>query len=258
MSSIMTQLTIKGLPILGTFGKGIKGSIAFNYGSSCGPDCDRNCPLHVNSISPHAKGRDFRCYAYGVERRYDRVSLANKLRRHQVTNRSSLTALARTEYKKTRKRTKLKVKWFRFSAFGSVPNDPPPEFRPLCEDLEQDKVDVHLPVESWAKTKRYRKELRGLNIAVRRSCHTIRAFVRASIHNNPISVVAGTMKQTPRQRLTKSKVVAKMRSVVTNRKTLVCPAVAAMILRTGSKTAKCGNCVACADSQIDIVYPLTK
>ena len=112
-----------------------------------------------------------------------------------------------------------------------------------------------MPVESWAKTRRYRKELKGLKVAVRRSCHTVRAFIRASINDNPISVVAGIMAQTPRERVAESRRVAKRRSLATNRKTVVCPAVASVHLRTGSKTAKCGNCTACADSQIDIVYP---
>ena len=255
MTTIMTQLTIRGAPILGVFGKGIDGSIAFNYGESCGPDCDLNCPYHFQSISPHAKGRDNRCYAFRLEQRPDRKALSSKLHRHQVTNRDSLTSQAHTEYRRIKKRSKVKVKWFRFSAFGSVPKSPPPAFRPLCEELRADEVDVHLPVESWAKARRYRKELKGLTVAVRRSCHSVGAFVRASIHNNPLSVVVGTMAQTPRERLAQSKVVAKMRSLVTMRKTLVCPAIAAMILRTGSKTAKCGNCVACADDQIDVVYP---
>ena len=254
----MAQLTIGNAPILGVFGKGIKGSIAFNYGESCGPDCDLNCPYHFQSISKHAVAQDVRCYAYKIERRYDRVALANKLHRHQVTSRESLTLQAHAEVKKIKASKRHPITWFRFSAFGSVPNEPPRALRPLCEELEQDKIDVHLPAESWTKTRRYRKELKGLKVAVRRSCHTVRAFLRASIKDNPLSVVAGTMAQTPRERVAQSRVVAKRRSRVTNRKTVVCPAVAAIHLRPGSKTAKCGNCTACADSQIDVVYPAHK
>ena len=258
MTALLTQVSIKGSPILGVFGKGIKGSIAFNYGESCGPDCDTNCPHHADSISPHAKDSDSRCYAWKAERRFDRVNLRNKLHRHQLTNRESITTQAHTEYRRIKKRVKSKVKWFRFSAFGSVPKDVPVAFRPLCEELKADKVDIHLPVESYDKVLKYRKVLKGLNIAVRRSCATANHFIRASTRINPLSVVVGNMNQTPKERLVESLKVAKRRSKRTNRKCIVCPAIAVQVLNKGSNNAKCGNCVACALPHVDIVYPVHK
>ena len=148
MSIIMTPITIKGKPILGMFGKGIKGSIAFNYGNSCGPDCDLNCPFHIKSISLHAKSRKVRCYAYSTEHRGDRGNLLNKLDRHQSTNRDDLTASAISE---TKRIGTDKIPWIRVSAFGSVPAIPPSNFRQFCLPFADGKR-LHLPIESYAKT----------------------------------------------------------------------------------------------------------
>ncbi len=258
MMTLYTQVTIRSAPILGTFSKAKPGGVALNYGESSGPDCDTDCPYHAESTSAQAVDTDVRCYAYEVERRYDRENLRNKLHRHQVTNRESITTQAHQEVRRRIASKQRRIPWFRFSAFGSVPRIPPKAFRPLCEDLEDAQIDVHLPVESWAKTRRYRKELKGLNIAVRRSCHSVKAFLRASIRNNPISVVVGTMDQTPAERIAESKRVAAARTARTNRKTVVCPAVASTHLRTRSDKAKCGWCDACAKESIDIVYPAHK
>ena len=250
----LIQITIKSPPILGMFSKATKGAKAFNYGSSAGPDCDKCCPHHPESISAHAKSADTLCYAWKVERRHDRQQLQNKLHRHQLTNREHLTALAMAEVDKI----KSVIPWFRFSAFGSVPSLPPSNFRQLCQLLEQRNTPLHLPVESVAKTLRYRKELKGLKVAVRRSCGSVRSFVRSSIRANPLSVVAGTMQQSPSDRIVESKRVAAMRTKRTKRKTVVCPAVATIMTGNRSSKAKCGNCVACANPDIDIVYPVHK
>ncbi len=245
------KTTIQPKPILGTFGKGVKGSIAFNYGNSCGADCDLSCPYHIKSISKWAKDRKVRCYAHSTENRGDRGNLLNKLTRHQSTNRTDLTALAIAE---TERIGTDKIPWLRVSAFGSVPTIPPPNFRQFCLPFADGKT-LHLPVESYSKTVQYRKVLRGLNVAVRRSCPTVNHFIRASIQDNPVSVVVGNMDQTPRERLDESRLVAKKRSRLTNRKCIVCPAIAVQHMNKPSKKAKCGNCTACANSKIDIIYP---
>lgn len=255
MMPTYVQVTIRSAPILGGFSKARKGSKALNYGESGGPDCDTDCAMHPESTSAHARPDDVRCYAWKLEKRPDRKSLSNKLHRHQLYNRESLTALALQEVRKSPVVGKGKIPWFRFSSFGSVPGEVPKYFRQLCEELERRGIDTHLPVESYAKARKYRKVLKGLNIAVRRSCQSTSLFIRASIHNNPLSVVVGSMKQTPRERVAESKRVAKLRTLRTGKPTIVCPAIAAMHLRTGSDKAKCGWCTACADEEYDIVYP---
>ena len=251
MPQRMTQVTILGRPILGVFGKGIKGSIALNYAESCSPDCDLNCPYHFKSISKHAVNRKVRCYAHKLENRSDRRDLLSKLQRHRRTNKVSLTASAIEE---TERIGPSNIPWVRISAFGPVPPIPPDNFRQFCEPFADGK-HLHLPVESWAKTVKYRKVLEGLNVAVRRSCPTVNHFMRASIRSNPVAVVVGNMDQAPMERLTDSRQVAKRRSRRTSRKCIVCPAIAVQHNRKRSKLAKCGNCTACANPEIDIVYP---
>ena len=255
MMPVLTAVTLNGAPILGSFSKALPGGVAFNYGQSGGADCDRSCTYHPDSTSPHVSPDTMPCYAWKGEKRWDRQRLKAKQARHQATDRDELTAGAYAEVKRRRQ-----ISWFRFSAFGSCPAKPPRLFRELCEHLSGRKIGIHLPLESWAKTRRYRKELKGLKVAVRRSCQSVRAFLRASTNENPISVVAGSLSDTPRQRVAIALKLAAQRAQRTGRKCIVCPAVAVVHLRLVAPKAKCGagGCTGCANDQWDIVYPAHK
>ena len=241
-------LTIQGnAPILGTFGKSVPGGIAVNFGRSGGKHCDRGCPYHPESPQDRAK-----CYAAGCEEY--RQSLAVKLDRHESSDPAELVKVARLEI--ALKQARARVPWIRISSFGSVPHNPPEGFRELMEDAIECDTPVHFPVESPQKASTYRKCLDGLPIAVRESTYTVRRFLRA---DGPASVVGGSMgSHSPKERVKVSKRIAAIRTKRTGRKCVVCPAVAAKHLRTGSKNAKCGACTACADPLIDIVYPAHK
>ena len=247
----LVQLTKKvKRPILGEFGKAVKNGVAFNYGISGGPDCDKKCTYHPVSTSRYATAETLRCYAWNTEGAFNRKALKAKQERHQLTDRNKLTELAYKEVER-----KPVITWFRFSAFGSCPLTPPKLFRKLCKLLKARKIDIHLPLESWAKTRRYRKELGGLNIAVRRSCQSIQSFLTASIRNNPLSVVVGNKCNTRKERIRLASIVASKRAKRTGKKCIVCPAVVVSLLRINAPKAKCGSCTACADIDLDIVYP---
>jgi hypothetical protein len=242
------SLSLPQLPkrVLGEFSKGCNGSVALNFDRSGGANCDRGCPYHPQSTSAAAGGA--RCYADRVERRPDRRELAAKLDRHAAAGADAVLAAAERELAAAA----FRVPWFRISSFGSVPASPPAGLRPLLLRLIKAGTPIHLPIETAAKANRYRRALTGVGVAVRESVATMRRWRTAT---GAVSIVAGTMNQSPRERVAEAKRVAAERTARTGRRAIVCPAVAARALRTGSEKAKCGICTACADPSTDIVYP---
>jgi hypothetical protein len=241
-------LSLPQLPgrILGEFSKGCAGSVALNFDRSGGANCDRGCPYHPQSTSAAAGGA--RCYADRVERRPDRRELAAKLDRHGAAGADAVLAAAERELAAAA----FRVPWFRISSFGSVPPTPPAGLRPLLLRLIKAGTPVHFPIETGRKAARYRRALAGVGVAVRESVATMRRWRTAA---GAVSIVAGSMDQPPRKRVAEAKRVAAERTARTGRRAIVCPAVAARALRTGSEKAKCGICTACADPSTDIVYP---
>ena len=246
---MIATLTVDRRPILGTFTKALPGSAALNYGRSGGANCDTGCPYHPASTSAQAAPNAARCYAATCERRHDRQQLASKLARHESAGADAVTARADAECRARAYR----LPWFRVSAFGSVPAEPPRGFRRLLSRLHDAGTPVHLPIETARKANRYRRHLDGLGIAVRESVATRRRWKTAP---GACSIVAGSMEDRPRERVTIAKALAAERTAATGRRCIVCPAVAAMHLRTGSDRAKCGACTACADPATDVVYPV--
>ncbi len=244
---ISTPLTINGsAPVLGSFGKGIRGSVALNFGRSGGKHCDPGCSHHPDTADP-----DSLCYAYKLETRADRENLRRKLDRHDAADPEHIVTLARAELRPLYLRKA--IPWLRISAFGPVPATPPEGLRALLAEAVDHGVPVHFPIESSDKARTYREYLSGVPITVRESVHTLREWKRTP---GPVSFVAGTMKgHKPRERVALAKRIAGIRQRHTGRPCKVCPSVAAMHLRTGSDRAKCGACTLCDDPRVDIIYP---
>ena len=245
--------------LLGTFGKGIAGSISMNYSESGGSSCDTNCRLH-----PDTKRKDkvegTPCYAMRMELIYSAFHNALKTRAKKPA--WALCGQALLELQALEKRGVV-IPWFRFSVAGSVPQPDQVrqdrlfrlQFRTLVKWLVERSIPVHLPVESYNKARFYRG-LVGDLITVRESAQTETRFRRAQ---GAVSLFVG--EHLPRrQRVSKARQVAKDRREATGRKTIVCPAVThGWAVRyddmTSNPRAKCGACTACADGLVDIVYP---
>lgn len=260
------QLTVleSTRPVLGSFGKAIEGSKSLNFGLSGGNNCDRSCRYHPAHESEDQVGR---CYAYNTEVRFDRRELLKKMQRHEASNPADIVRLALREVRALRR----SIPWFRISTSGSVPQpkDATPEFvkafTELMETLEGYGIPVHFPVETAKKASFYRNFLKW-RVVVRESCQSLRRFMVAA---GATSFVAGTKEMTRTERITEAKRVAALRAKKTGRKVIVCPAVASRYIEqerlrqagkykavAGAVEAKCGNCVACAEPHMDVVYPL--
>jgi hypothetical protein len=262
MSLTLTVLNDK--PVLGSFDKAIEGAASLNFGASGGKNCDMSCKYHPKNVDG---AKDTRCYAYNTEQRFDRVELKKKLARHEDANPTEVVERAIGEVTRRRR----KISWFRFSTNGSVPKpqDCTPEFvsslRDLTQLLQDKDVPVHFPVESPSKARFYRRVL-SFRVVVRESCQNLRRFLHAA---GAVSFVAGNRTMNIRERMVEAKRLARLRTEKTGRKCVVCPAVATRYYASlkqieqtgrfrnvsGSPKAKCGNCVACAQPGVDVIYP---
>jgi hypothetical protein len=245
----------------GSFGKGLDGSIAFNFGQSGGVYCDISCVAHPDHIGPNKLQGKLACYAARLE--LQRKSMRVNLDRKQNTSPAVLCGMALLELQYMAAQGVV-VPWFRFSVSGSVPKPSQvrfdqlfrAQFRALVQWLVNYGVDVHLPLESYGKARFYRS-LVGDLITVRESAQTERRFLTAK---GAVSVVAGS--GLPRaERTAAAAKLAKQRTAASGRKCIVCPAITHGWahrydgMRKNNR-AKCGACVACADSLVDIVYPM--
>ena len=238
-------------PVLGGFGKGTPGSVALNYARSGGGNCSRGCPYHPETDSPFAADTDARCYAASCEMRPDRKPLAAKLERHETAGGDEVSERAYAEARAHR----FRFPWFRFSAFGSVPDAVPADLVRLVGSLADAGTPIHLPIEDPDRVDRYREALPD-SVAVRLSVPIADpAWMEIP---GPISTVAGSMDTAPLERLAAAKLAARARRDATGRRAVVCPAVASSTYRRRGRAVaavKCGDCVACADPSTDIVYP---
>lgn len=247
-SAQLAALTVDGTrPVLGSFGKGIKGSVSLNFGTSGGDNCPTQCPYHPQSTSDHAEPAAARCYAATCENRPDRQNLLAKLQRAEIVEGRIVIMAAIRELD----RLKNTPPWFRFSTFGSVPITPPEGLRELVQSLP--RGTVHLPIYGADTVASYRAAI-GDIVTVRESVPI--ADVLAGHHVGHVSTVVGSMEARPADRLDAAKAIQRAERA-RGRWAVVCPAIAATILRTGSKDAKCGNCRACALDIVDtILYPV--
>jgi hypothetical protein len=245
--------------VLGTFSKGTKGSVSVNFARSGGVHCDPSCVHHPQSKASHPTGA---CYAVRTEKRPDRGQLAEKLERHEALPPALIVGAALVELRQLVDRGKG-IPWIRLCTNGSLPQ---PEMatklfldqlRAFLAYAKQNGVPIHLPVETNAKARFYRRHVVGLAV-VRESLQR-----PGSNAKGPVSIVAGadivSGRNVRRRRLAAASRMAKERSEKTHRKTIVCPAVAASFLHRFEPEriakAKCGKCQACAQSHIDVVFP---
>ena len=254
----MARLRLKTGSILGTFGKGVDGSISLNFDVSGGDNCDIACPHHPDSTAENATNA---CYAARAEIRPDRSQLAAKLDRHGAMPPFLVVNRALFEIHELQ-RLGHKIPWLRISTNGSVPQPEQVDksfrecFRRLLEWCRDSGIPVHFPTETYPKTRFYRA-LCGDLVTVRESVVDEKRFLRAS---GAVSVVVGSEGSSRIERVTEARTVAQKRRERTGRKVVVCPAVlnsfaARRDPNLKNDRAKCGACTACQHEEMDIVYP---
>lgn len=245
------------MKILGTFGKGLPGSISINFGQSGGRNCDRDgCRSHPKSKrADRVEGTP--CYMVRLESLYTNVSA--KLRDVESMPPARIVGQALVELSLHKRH----IPWARISVGGSVPQPSRvrkdrlfrSQFRALCQWFKVRSIGLHFPVETYKKARFYRA-LVGDLVCVRESAQTVERFVKAK---GAVSVYCGENLPRP-LRVGYARLVAKKRTAATGRKTIVCPAITHnwAVRYSGMKpnpNAKCGGCTACADELVDIVYP---
>lgn len=253
--------------IFGSFGKGVDGSISLNFDVSGGRNCDTGCALHPQSTNPKWQNAGgIPCYAVRAEIRPDRQGLTRKLGRHGKLGAAQVCGAAIVEYRLMRDKG-VSVPWARISTNGSVPqpeNVRPifrAQFRTLLAMFLDDDVPVHFPVETKEK-RRFYDHMVGDLCTVRESCNLdVDRFVHATV---PRSVVVGSRSMSRNERVSEAQRVAKLARETSGQKIVVCPAIthswASNPVRKNAipknDRAKCGACTACADQNVQIVYPL--
>ncbi len=223
---------------IGTFGKGVPGSITLNFAPSGGANCSNTCAM---------KGAG--CYAQATENRKPSITV-NLTRKHE--NRSAfLTWLAEVW------QPNASIPWIRFSSFGSVPfpgellRTEKDAFRTLANKVHAFKV--HFPVETKDKYRSY--EAFGFD-TVRLSLQQateqkILANARVGYRLSAVTASDPASKLSPLRGAIQAAraLAARLRS--RGIKVVVCPAIG-----DRTHTRKCGRCTACADNRIAvIIYP---
>jgi hypothetical protein len=247
--------------VIGSFGKGVDGSVSINFGVSGGKNCSKRCRHHPES---KRKNRTRACYAAKLEQRPDRQQLTAKLQRHDALPAWKLCGMALVELQDLEARGVLPP-WVRFSTNGSLPM--PSEIsglfrnqlRALVSWIVTRQIPVHLPIETADKARFYR-EILGDIVTVRESLQEPGSHASAP---GPVSWVAGSDisgKDTFKRRIDAARQECRERFLALGRKAIVCPAVVAGFLarmKGGTKNgkAKCGNCTACSQDHIDVCYP---
>jgi len=223
--------------LIGSFGKGVPGSVTVNFGVSGGENCDDSCPLKQTEI----------CYAISAEKR--KPSITKNLERKEADIVGYTSELA-----SDRAIDKLNAApWVRFSAFGSIP-DPAKLSEQARDNLQHiaDKLtnpNVHFPVETVEKA----SFLQSIGFFPRLSIATdidraesllIRGFKLSAAVVGHKRAVGKNKRAHSEPAFQKAK---ELRAKGINAK--VCPAI------PGS--AKCGDCKLCARRDVDlIIYPV--
>jgi hypothetical protein len=228
----MTTIKEKEYPILGSFGKGVKGSYHLSFGMSAGKHCLTSCVHYLKD-----------CYAQKTER--FRSALGRKQERHENTHPTLLVNKAIMEVQNS----KTPIPWFRFSSFGSAPNKPTARGKGFIAAMVRlasllDPRTTHFPVESKTKAEFYRRILPAFTIR-----ESLQSKNRLQDFDKQCSIVVGKWEQTPKERADVARATAKDIKRTRGKTAVVCPAVVS--------DSKCGQCRACASPLVDlVVYPL--
>lgn len=222
--------------LIGSFGKGIQGSVTINFGVSGGSNCDDSCTLKNNG-----------CYAITTEA--VKPSITVNLERKQNNLTQYLTEL--TSPKALAKFNS--APWIRASAFGSIPA--PEQVTDEQYSLLQtfaagiDNPNLHWPVETLDKARLLRSV--GFNPRYSAGLDMSKAVSAVIQGFNTSLVVEGPKKARGKNKRKHSEpAFIAMRDLTSQGITSkVCPAIAG--------SAKCGACTLCADKDIDvIIYPM--
>jgi len=231
--------------ILGTFSKGVPGSIALNASESGGAWCDSSC--HFKRQFELTGKSD--CYAIRIG--VVRPSVVTNGIRHRENFEAWTRELISPRYLKKI----TAAPWIRFSAFGTLPTTS------QCSDsalrnLETlagylDHAKIHMPVETIGKLRLYRSLGYFPRLSVQGDSD---AAVSAAAANIPVSMsyqttLPGkkpTKKQNAKAALASAATFNRLSDIPAKAK--VCPAIAG--------SAKCGSCRLCAGINRNIIiYP---
>jgi hypothetical protein len=222
--------------LIGSFGKGIKGSVTVNFGISGGSNCDDSCTLKGNG-----------CYAITTEA--VKPSITVNLERKQNNLTQYLTEL--TSPKALAKFNA--APWIRASAFGSIPapEQITDDQYSLLKDLATGITNkaIHWPVETLDKARLLRSV--GFNPRYSAGLDVSKAISAVIQGFNTSVVIQGPKRATGKNKRKHSEpAFIAMKDLSSQGITSkVCPAIAG--------SAKCGACKLCADPKIDvIIYPM--
>ena len=250
--------------IYNSFGKGCDESIALNFDRSSGKNCSTRCRHHKQSIRKNAT---FACYSTTSES--FRPSVRDSLEKKGKMSPLEIVGLALIQLGELEvflEKTGKRLKFHRFSAAGSVPkkSDIPVHerkrfeniLRLLCSRLVKLGVAVHFPVESREKFEYYNAIVGDL-VTIRLSLQDSESELSEL---RPCSFVVGEQfrshncKSVKLTRIEYARERARERYLKTGRKTIVCPAIVSTFLKKAP--IHCGTCDACANKNIDVIYPL--
>ena len=236
MSITLEQIPTTWTAKLGSFSKAVANSVSLNFSESGGVNCADSCKMKAGG-----------CYAVHTEKMKPSIATSGERKRVQGVIATSMQYIAQL----SRMRDNA-ITWARFSTFGSVPatlsDTQKAVFMQLLIEVDRVAEHTHFPVETEAKRELYQGlcDLSNVAICVRVSTQTITSYKRNALNRTASSVVV-TRGKTKRDRLE----IAEKLALDTN--TIVCPAVKSTILKTNK--VKCGECVACSISSIQVIYP---
>lgn len=220
--------------VLGTYSKGIKGSVTANFTVSGGKHCDNSCALKAGD-----------CYAKQTEKMKPPITV--NLEKKEKDFSGYLATLATDKgLEKIRK-----APWIRFAAFGSVPapsswtNEDRANWSKIA-DAAEENGRYHFPIETVEKA----RALKALGFSRVRVSDG--ASVEARLSGFPVSIVVQGAKRAigKNKRMHAAPAFEKAKQYRANGvNAKVCPAIAG--------SAKCGSCTICADNSVAIViYPM--
>jgi hypothetical protein len=220
--------------VIGTYGKGIAGSVTINFTVSGGKHCDDSCRL---------KGAG--CYAEQTGK--VKPSITVNLEKKEANFSAYLSTLATPKgLEKIRN-----APWIRFAAFGSVPapsswtDDDRANLAKIAKAAEANGR-YHFPIETVEKA----RALKAVGFSRVRVSDG--ASVEARLNGFPVSVVVQGAKRAigKNKRAHAAPAFERAKEYRANGvNAKVCPAI------VGS--AKCGSCTLCADNNVAIViYPM--
>lgn len=223
--------------LIGSFGKGVPGSVTVNFGISGGKNCDDSCTLKQSGA----------CYAITTEKVKPSITVNLERKENNIT-----------EYLQELTSPKAIAKfnaapWIRASAFGSIPSPDKltdqnlDSLRTIADNVDHSKL--HFPVETMDKAQVLR--MVGFNPRVSAGTDKQKALSYVIQGFNTSLVVEGPKRAMGKNKRLYSEPAFELSKELNSQgiTSKVCPAIAG--------SAKCGACKLCADKDIDLIlYPM--